>query len=88
MLSLSQFITNAEAGSPIKVRAHNDGYGINIVNANVGGVDVELTTNYYDLGAFHTAKMVLDSYSLRQLIANGAVEAEVGTIGLSKEPVV
>lgn len=85
--TLQEFLTNAEAGNAIKVIAADpDGYGVPIQNANIGGTEVEFVTGkYYDLGKFHTAKMVLDSYSLRQLIDQGSVLTEAGTITLSRE---
>jgi len=85
--TISNLITHAVAGDPIKIHAHDDGYGLNITNVNIGGVDVKLTTAYSDLGVYFTAKMVLDSYSLRQAIVDGSVEAMAGTVNLSLEPV-
>ena len=87
--SLQDFLTKVQQGNPIKIKATDiDGYGIQISNVNIGGVEVEIKSKeYYDLGKFHTAKMILDSYPLRQLIESGTIEAEDGIINLSKEPV-
>lgn len=84
-LNISQFISAAEAGTGIKIKSTVTGTN---VNTNIGGVDVKLTNAYYDLGQFHTAKQVLDSYDLRTKIISSTVTADTGTIALSKEPVV
>lgn len=87
--TLQEFLTNAQAGNAIKVKVtDSDGYGRSRVNVNIGGTEIEfLSTMFYDLGRFHSAKMVLDSYTLRQLVESGTIETEAGTITLSKEPV-
>lgn len=84
-LNISQFISAAEAGTGIKIKATVTETN---VNTNIGGTDVKLTDAYYDLGQFHTAKQVLDSYDLRTKIVSGTLTADTGTIALSREPVV
>ena len=84
-LNTSQFISTAEAGTGIKIKVAVTG---GHVNTNIGGIDVKLTDAYYDLGQFHTAKQVLDSYDLRTKIVSGTLIADTGTMALSKEPVV
>lgn len=84
-LNISQFISTATAGTGIQIKSAVTNVK---VNTNIGGIDIKLTNAFYDLGQFHTAKQVLDSYDLRSKIINGIVVAETGTIALSKEPVV
>ena len=84
-LTISQFISTAEAGTGIKIKSSVTDAR---VNTSIGGIDIKLTNAFYDLGLFHTAKQVLDSYDLRRKIVSGTVVAEVGTEELSREPVV
>lgn len=88
-LTMVQFITAAEAGNPVKIKqAQTDADNPSGVAVTIGDALVNVKEAYYDLGNFHTAKQVLDSFSLRSAIIESFIESENGTIDLSREPVV
>jgi len=86
---MAQFIAAAEAGNPVKIRqTQSDANNPPGVAINVGGTVVNVKRAYYDLGDYHTAKQVLDSYSLREALNQSFIESDAGTTNLSREPVV
>jgi len=106
--SISDFITNAEAGNPIKVTSISpnsdvvfhvardtvilsEKYQIKTVDGNENVAPQTRTISdirVIDLGVYFSADDVLRSRDLRQAIIDGTVEADAGTVSLSRVPVV
>jgi len=88
-LTMAQFISAAEAGNAIKIRqVQTDAVNPVGVAITIGNTLVNVKKAYYDIGDYHTAKQVLDSYSLREALNESFIEADTGTTSLSREPVI
>ena len=85
ILDMAGFINQVQQGYPVQILSC-----ISIQTDNtviIAGQPVKLNGTSYELGIYHSAKDILDSYSLRASLNSGQVVSQNGVVSISVTPV-